>query len=303
MAETLKLDEDDDLQKELSRAVRAKFRPALVVLSGERVGVRASVQGNVVIGREEGATLVLPDPGVSSRHAILQDRGGDFALVDLGSTNGTFVNGSRIAEETALHNGDKLTFGTTLVRFEVQDEADKAYSEMIAELVHIDDLTGLYLRRRFDAELSAMIASARGASEQVGLLAMDLDGIKVINDTYGHLFGARTISECGKLIGRMIAGKGIACRFGGDEYIAALPRHGLAESLAVATSICAAICSEPIRHEGVLLQPGVSIGVATFPQDADDAVELFRRADEALYLAKRTGKRRVCRYKDITGSG
>src|ERR1051326_1463308 len=107
MAETLKLPGSQHLPREPSPPARAKFPPALVVLSGERVGVRASVQGNVVIGREEGATLVLPDPGVSSRHAILQDRGGDFALVDLGSTNGTFVNGSRIAEETVLHNGDK----------------------------------------------------------------------------------------------------------------------------------------------------------------------------------------------------
>jgi diguanylate cyclase (GGDEF)-like protein len=301
MAETLKLDDSDGLQTELSRAVRAKFRPALIVLSGERVGVRVSVQQNVTVGRDGDAVLVLPDQGVSSRHAVVQDRGGSFALVDLGSTNGTFVNGVRV-EEADLKNGDKITFGTTLVRFEFQDEADRVYSEMIAELVHIDDLTGLYLRRRFDAELTAGVASARAASEPLGLLAMDLDGVKLINDTHGHLFGARTIAESGKLIGHIIRGKGFATRFGGDEFVAALPGYTPEQSIAVAKEICSRIGSEPIRHEGVLLQPGISIGVATFPHDATDALELFRHADEALYLAKRTGKRRVCLYKDVSAA-
>jgi two-component system cell cycle response regulator len=298
MAETLKLDEAGALHDELSRAVRAKYRPALVVMSGERVGVRVSVQGNIVIGRDADVALVLPDQGVSSRHAVVQDRGGSFALVDMGSTNGTFVNGTR-TEEAELKNGDKLTFGTTIVRFEVQDEADRAYSEMIEELVHIDDLTGLWLRRRFDAELTASVASARATSKSLGLLAMDLDGVKAINDAHGHLFGARTIAESGKLIGRLIEGKGFATRFGGDEFVAALPDSGLEETVAFAKNVCERVGAEPIRHEGILLQPGISIGVAVFPKDADDAVDLFRRADEALYLAKRTGKRRVCRYRDL----
>jgi two-component system cell cycle response regulator len=298
MAETLKLDEADKLHDELSRAVRAKFRPALVVMSGERVGVRVSVQGNIVIGRDADAGLTLPDQGVSSRHAVVQDRGDSFAVVDLDSTNGIFVNGTK-TQEAELENGDKITFGTTIVRFEVQDDADRAYSEMIEELVHIDDLTGLWLRRRFDAELTASVASARAASKPLGLLAMDLDGIKSINDAHGHLFGARTIAETGKLIGRLIAGKGFATRFGGDEFVAALPDADLNETVAFAKDICERVTAEPIRHEGLLLRPGISIGVAVFPKDAEDALQLFQRADEALYLAKRTGKRRVCRYADL----
>jgi diguanylate cyclase (GGDEF)-like protein len=301
MAETLKLDEQNGIQNELRRAVRAKFRPALIVMSGERVGVRVSIQSNVTVGRDVDSTLVLPDQGVSSRHAILQDRGDSFVLVDLESTNGTFVNGQRV-KEAEIRNGDKLGFGTTVVRFEVQDDADRAYSEMIEELVHIDDLTGLYLRRRFDAELTQRVVAAKAASEPLAVLAMDLDGVKTINDTHGHLFGARTIAECGKAIGRIITGKGFATRFGGDEFVAALPGHGPAEGYAVAREICSYIGSEPIRHEGVLLNPGISIGVATFPEDASDAMELFRRADEALYLAKRTGKRRVCRYTELGSS-
>src|SRR5438046_757253 len=94
--ETLKLN-DNDLGSEVNRAVRAKYRPALIVLSGERVGVRVSVQGNIIIGRDADAGLSLPDPGVSWHHAMLQDRGGTWTLVDLGSTNGIAVNGEKVA--------------------------------------------------------------------------------------------------------------------------------------------------------------------------------------------------------------
>ena len=293
--ETLKLD-DNDFGSEVNRAVRAKYRPALIVLSGERVGVRVSVQGNIVIGRDAEAALSLPDPGVSWHHAMLQDRGGTWTLVDLGSTNGVGVNGEKIVE-VDLKSGDKLRFGTTMVRFEVQDATDEAYSAIIAELVHIDDLTGLYLRRRFDAELGAAIASS-GASP-IGLLAMDLDGIKAINDKHGHLFGAYTISETGKLIGKIVAGRGFAARFGGDEFVATLPACDLDGAAAAAEEIRMKIAEHPFSMEGVSLRPGISIGVAAYPHDASDATELFRRADQALYLAKRTGKNRVCRSSDV----
>lgn len=298
MAETLKLSDTDLAGDKLRQAVRAKYRPALVVMSGNAVGSRVNVQGNTLIGRDPESSLVLPDPGVSGRHAVLQDRGGSWTLVDLGSTNGTFVNGSKITE-VELRPNDKIAFGPSIVRFEVQDDADKAYSELIAELVHIDDLTGLYLRRRFDAELAALVPAALAAGRPVSLLAMDLDGIKQINDTHGHLFGAYTIAESGKLIGRAIQGRGFACRFGGDEFIVALPEHTADLAHAVAEEVFHAIQAHPFVHEGLRLHPGISIGVASAPADAGDATALFRRADEALYHAKRTGKNRICRASDL----
>jgi diguanylate cyclase (GGDEF)-like protein len=127
---------------------------------------------------------------------------------------------------------------------------------------------------------------------------MDLDGIKAINDRHGHLFGAYTISETGKLIGRIVQGRGFAARFGGDEFVATLPDHDLEKAAAVAEEIRAKVAQHPFSYEAIPLQPGISIGVAAFPKDGTDATELFRHADEALYLAKRSGKNRVCRSTD-----
>lgn len=289
---TLKLDAAQQALDDVARAVRARRRPALIVLSGQKVGERVPVTGNVQIGRSPELELVLPDPGVSFRHAFIEDRGDAFALVDLGSTNGTFVNGSRVTE-TPIASGDKLRFGETMVRFEVQDEADEAYTEAVAQRLHIDDLTGLYQRRRFDTELELLLARAREQERPLGMLVMDLDGVKAINDTHGHLFGAYTISECGKLIGSLLAPPAIACRFGGDEYVAALPDCDLDAAVAAAERIRACIGGHAFSHDGVALHPGISIGVAEFPTQATTAEALFQAADAMLYTAKRAGKNRV----------
>lgn len=298
MAETLKLSEGDLIGEKLREAFREKYRPALVVISGGAVGQRVSVHGNLVIGRNPDASFVLNDPSVSGRHATLEDRGGTWTLVDQGSTNGTFVNGRRISE-VDLSSGDKLAFGSSVVRFEIQDAADIAYSELIAELVHIDDLTGLFLRRRFDTDLEALVAAALASREPVALLAMDLDGVKKINDTHGHLFGAHTISESGKLIRTLLEGRGFGCRFGGDEFIAALPGLSANQGARVAQEIWQVIADHQFEYEGVRLHPGISIGVAALPLDATDALTLFRKADAALYLAKRTGKNRICLASEL----
>lgn len=289
---TLKLDTEQDASGEVGAALRAKQRPALIVMSGHKVGARVSVLGNVLIGRDPEVQLMLPDPGVSFRHAFIEDRGDAFVMVDLGSTNGTFVNGQRAAE-TPLTSGDKLRFGQTLVRFEVQDASDEAYAEIVAQLLHIDDLTGLYQRRRFDNELDVLLARAAGERSKLGLLVMDLDGVKAINDRHGHLFGAYTISESGRVIGRMLSPPAIACRFGGDEYIAALPGQGLDAAVLVAETILAAIAQHPFVHEGIALRPGISIGAAEFPTHGRDRESLFRAGDAALYAAKRAGKNRI----------
>ena len=289
---TLKLDAAQQAVDDVARVLRARLRPALIVLSGQKVGERVHVGGSLQIGRSLELELVLPDAGVSSRHALIEDRGDGFALVDLGSTNGSFVNGQRVTEIPLAH-GDKLRFGETMLRFEVQDETDAAYAEAVAQRLHLDDLTGLYQRGRFDTELELLLARARAERRPCSMLVMDLDGVKGINDTHGHLFGAYTISECGKLIGSLLAPPAIACRFGGDEYVAALPDCELETAVAEAERIRACIASHPFLHEGIALRPGISIGVAEFPTHAQTAQGLFQAADGMLYVAKRAGKNRV----------
>ncbi len=291
---TLNASERPDLSAEVMRRVKAPFRPVLVVLSGNEVGRRLTVDGSLLVGRDPEADLTLTDALVSWHHARLEDRGDSWAVVDLGSTNGTMVNSER-RNEAPLKPNDRIVFGSTVVSFELQDGVAQAYNEVVDRLLNIDDLSGLYVRRKFDTELGVMLDQARMQRQPVALLVMDMDGIKAINDRHGHLFGAYTIGEAGRLIGTVLGARGIAARFGGDEYLAALPGADVEAGAAVGEEIRTAIAQHHFEREGIKLSPGISIGVAAFPESAGDLASLFQRADEALYRAKQGGKNRVCR--------
>jgi two-component system, cell cycle response regulator len=281
------------LSNAVVQAVKAPHRPVLVVISGNEMGVRKAVDQSVLIGRDPACDLVLTDGLVSSRHALIEDRGDSWALVDLDSTNGTSVNGEK-GKEFVLARNDKIAFGRTIVCFEMLDQLKREYDQLVEKLLNVDDLSGLLVRRKFDADLKIAIEAARGQGAPLGLLMMDLDGIKKINDTHGHLFGAYVIGESGRLIGTVIEGLGFATRFGGDEYIAALPGMDVAATQAMGEQILKAIAEHHYERESIPLRPGISIGVAAFPESATEAEMLFQRADEALYRAKRGGKNQVC---------
>jgi diguanylate cyclase (GGDEF)-like protein len=290
----MRFDVPDDGRAEALRIVRAKHRPALLVLTHAEVGTRCVLERTTLVGRDPQAGLVLSDLGVSFRHALLEDRGDAWAVLDLSSTNGTMVNGELVSEHV-LVPGDRVAFGKTIVRFEVQDAVDQRYDDVLDRLLNVDDLSGLFVRRKFDRELRTLIDAAQRRDEPVGLLVMDLDGVKKINDAHGHVFGAHVIGDSGHVLGKVLGERGIASRFGGDEFLAALPNADLAKTEALGEELRAAIDAHPFAYEGVPLDVTISVGVASLPESASDPASLFRVGDEALYRAKQAGKNRVCR--------
>jgi two-component system, cell cycle response regulator len=291
---TLAASENPDLGQEVARLVKAPHRPVLVVLTGNELGTRVVVDRSLLIGRAPEADLKLSDQLISWHHARIEDRGDGFALSDVGSTNGTTVNGETKAEFLLTPN-DRIVFGATAVSFEQEDALKGAYNEQVERLLNIDDLSGLLVRRKFDADFATLLDAARATKKPLAFLAMDMDGIKKINDTHGHLFGAYTIGQAGHIIATLIQNRGIGCRFGGDEFLAALPGLDADGASAMAESILKAINTMPFVRDGITLKPGISIGVAAFPADASDTAALFQRADEALYRAKQGGRNRVSR--------
>jgi two-component system cell cycle response regulator len=280
--------------REVMHRIKAPHRPVLVVLTGAEMGTRVVVDHSLMIGRDPEGDLVLSDALVSWHHARIEDRGDSWTLIDLDSTNGVTINGEA-KREHVLSSNDRLVIGGTAISFELQDAVKEAYNESVEQMLNIDDLSGLLVRRKFDGELERIVETARKLKQSAALLVMDLDGLKKINDTHGHLFGAYVIGDAGRVIGRVIGDQGVACRFGGDEYLAALPNTDIEGAETMGHAILEAVAQHPFAKDGIPLRPGISIGVAAFPADANDAHELFEAADRAMYRAKHDGKGRVSR--------
>lgn len=265
---------------------------SLVVIAGAAadVGTHLVVGDEVVIGRV-GANLVLRDGRISRRHARVWRDGARWLVEDLGSTNGTALNGRAIERPTPLGDGDKVYLGSTVVKFTLVDETEARYLEQMARLAGTDPLTGLHAKHRFDSMLEEALRTSRLGAAPLGLLVMDLDGLKRVNDTHGHRFGAHAIAVVGGEIGRALEGRGEACRFGGDEFCAYLPLDHAA-ARAVADDLRARVQALSCELDGVDVRVTISIGLAMRDGETEVA-PLMAAADAALYRAKAAGRNRV----------
>lgn len=296
--------------KESKRPSR-DLRPALVFLNGDLLAVPIPLEREeVILGRALEADVRINDTKVSRRHAqittVLDKRTGEknYVLNDLHSRNGTFLNSQKIVQET-LQNGDKITIGEHLFRFDLLDEIDLEYQRQILRLLSHDDLTGLLSSRSFFSELRREAARAKAENRTFCVLMMDIDHFKAVNDTFGHLTGSKTLEEIGHCIMQSLRSGDVAARFGGEEFAAFLLDASLAQALVAAERIRKEIESKEfsVIRQGKLAETHritISIGIASFPTDSSDPIELVEMADSALYRAKREGRNRVCAYRALT---
>jgi diguanylate cyclase (GGDEF)-like protein len=261
---------------------------------GRDLGKHIVVERSVVVGRDPQCDLPLLDMIVSWNHCRITRLGGEaYIIEDLASTNGTHVDGGLVKTPRALREGEKIFVGETVLRFSMADEMDVGFHDMVSQLVSTDGLTGLPSKRAFDDALDYGLRCAVSHNQNLSILMMDMDGVKQINDTHGHLFGAYVIGQTGRLIARVLEQKGQACRFGGDEFTAFLRGYDKQNALLIGEQIRRAVETAGFEKDKITLNPTISIGVATYPEDAQNVQQLVAAADEALYRAKGAGKNRV----------
>ena len=293
-----------------SNESKRDLRPTLVFLNGDLLAVPIPLEREkVILGRALRADVRLNDAGISRQHARIksithaENKTTEYVLTDLNSRNGTLLNGQKITQEV-LQNGDKITIGGFILRFELLDEIDREYHRQIRRLLSHDDLTGLLSSRSFFSELRREAELAKQENRTFCVLMMDVDYFKTVNDTYGHLTGSKNLEEIGFCITQKLRSGDAAARFGGEEFAAFLLDAELAQGLIAADRIRAGI----EEYEFSIIRQGkraeshritISIGVAVFPNDSHDPIELIEMADSALYHAKREGRNRVCAYKDL----
>jgi len=275
-----------------SERPRGPGKPRLVVIAGPELGRVVDLEsGDVSIGRDEGATVCIDSDRVSRKHASIQRIGKNYVIADLGSTNGTFVNDSKIRTHK-LVEGDLVTLGKIVLKY-TESEIEAQYHEQILNLANVDALTGAYNKRYFhDAIGRAVATNERPDALPLSLILFDIDHFKKINDTHGHAAGDHVLGEVAGVVTSQVRAGGTFCRIGGEEFAVILPEKDLVTAAAGAELIRRAIEGTRFVFDGTSIPVTVSLGVAE-RAGGESAEALYKRSDERLYEAKRSGRNRV----------
>ena len=269
--------------------VAAEQRALLLVLSGTRLGHRLVLGDTAIdIGRGSGAALILDADSVSRKHARIERFGGGHKIVDQGSTNGTYVNGTRIKEQI-LKDGDRIGIGKALLKYLAGGNIEGAYHEEVQRLMRFDPLTNIFNKRHFDESLRLAVFTATGSGRPMSLIVFDLDHFKKVNDTYGHMAGDAVLCGATAAVQGILEPSEVFGRVGGEEF--AVLCDGLSSKAALerAEAIRHVVSRAPFAFEEKRLPATVSLGVAELTP-GEEPESLYERTDAALYAAKAAGR-------------
>ncbi|HZY67406.1 MAG TPA: PleD family two-component system response regulator [Devosia sp.] len=182
---------------------------------------------------------------------------------------------------------------TQIRRHRYASELRQSVTQTLA-LAVTDELTGLYNRRYFDRHLSLMLEKAREQERDMAVMLIDMDFFKSVNDTHGHDIGDAVLKEFAQRLRRNIRGVDLACRFGGEEFVVLMPDTDYRQAQGVAERVRMAVAERGFESPGLRpLAVTCSVGVALNEHEADTPEMILKRADVALYRAKREGRNRV----------
>ena len=162
-------------------------------------------------------------------------------------------------------------------------------NKKLSDIVLYDSLTGIINRRPFIDSLERNIKRAKRVNEKLGVLFLDFENFKQVNDVHGHETGDKTLIEAVNIINKEIRGCDFFGRFGGDEFVICLGNSGLSGATRVAKKIND-LFSEKLIIDGLMLDLGVSIGIAIFPDDGKNVTDLLKNSDLAMYKSKKLRK-------------
>ncbi len=196
-----------------------------------------------------------------------------------------------------LKEEDFEKFSIVIGQFALEMRKVKLY-QIVEKLSTIDGLTNLLLRRHFMEALKKELQRAKLHNLKLASLMIDIDHFKKINDKYGHLAGDKVLVKIAQIIKDSARRMDLISRYGGEEFAIALSETDKEGAKVVAERIKSQVEEEAFQLDGEKANATVSIGISFFPDDTEDLMELIDLSDKALYEAKKTGRNKICIYKE-----
>ena len=282
----------DEIVREIIPKQQGHQKFYLIIVDGDNVGkIYPLDKKSITIGRSDEFDIQLADSSCSREQAIIEFNDNNKpVLKDLDSTNGTFVNGSKITEIN-IEDGDKILLGfSSVFMFAIQDSLESKFQMNLYESSITDHLTGAFNQKYFLDTLSKSFSYSLRHHTSLGLLMLDIDFFKKINDTYGHIVGDIVLKEFVKRIENNLRNEDILCRYGGDEFAVIVRDFKYGFVKIAAERIRLFFDGRSINCKDHKINISVSIGAATIDNEniatPEDMIEL---ADANLYKAKHSG--------------
>jgi diguanylate cyclase (GGDEF)-like protein len=227
----------------------------------------AADPAEVALLREEGWASLVMLPLVARGEAI--------GLVELEARRPVALDEQTLQLVTTMANEAAMVLENAMLYAEARRLADR------------DPLTDTYNHRAFQERLAQEVLRARRGRRPFALLMLDLDGFKLVNDSLGHPFGDRVLAWIAAVVRGTLRASDLLARYGGDEFAVILPDSDRAAAERTAERIVSAVAEQPFTTDGGLVPVGISVGIATYPEDGRTGAELIAAADAALYAQKR----------------
>ena len=258
-----------------------------------QLGKRFSLaDGAVRIGRGIENDVILFSDSISRRHARIETRAGNYHVLDMHSTNGTYVNDD-LVHDRQLRRGDQIKIGDTIMKFLSGADLESQYHETIYRMTIMDGLTGIHNKRYLVEQLDRELSRATRHGRPLSLVICDIDHFKRVNDEFGHLAGDHVLKEVAQLAKSRLRPDDVIARYGGEELAVILPETDLAGGVRIADELRKMIATETFIFEDEDIDITISCGVAQLDPKWR-SYDFVRAADEQLYEAKRAGRNRVC---------
>jgi len=297
---TVKL--DDSLRKRAVEGKSSEKCPVLLVLEGDQIPKKSYdiSRRAMIIGRaaqlEADLDIYVPNDALSRRHAeISQTKDGVYILRDLGSTNGTQVNGETVSGPATLKDNDLISLGKKVImKFMSAENAEIQYYSELMDQANRDGMLGIYNKKYLLEVMESEFSLSRRIGRDFSMIMLDLDFFKKVNDQYGHDAGDLVLKESARIVTKCARhGEDYFGRYGGEEFLILLPRTGVSPAREVAERVRKAIEQNAYIYQTIRIPITASLGVASIRAADPDAIAIFKRADAALYESKKNGRNQV----------
>jgi two-component system, cell cycle response regulator len=274
--------------------VAAASECCLVQVHGPDLGKKYVLdEEEFTIGRDQKNNIVVELDNVSRRHAMITTRNGKSCVVDLSSTNGTFVNDEEVTDELVLRSGDFVKVGGSIFKFLSGGNIESLYFEEIYNLTIVDGLTQVHNKRYLTEYLEREMGRCNRYNRSLSLIMCDIDHFKQINDVHGHLAGDQVLRELAQLVKQRIRKEECFARYGGEEFAIVMPEAGPDNARRFAEKVRKMVEDHRFSFEGKRIEVTISLGVSDMTGEMTEPANFIKVADANLYKAKRGGRNQV----------